>query len=117
MDGTTTALSDVILTQNAAKRVKVLRQQQGDETLMLRVAVDGGGCSGFQYRFDFASSVDDQDHRFETDGVVMLVDETSLPMLAGAEVDFVEELIGAAFQVRNPNATANCGCGTSFNVF
>ena len=111
------ATSTVTLTASAAARVKVLRTQQGDESLMLRVAVDGGGCSGFQYRFDFAKDAAEDDHRFETDDVVMLVDDASLPFLTGAEVDFVEELIGAAFQVKNPNATANCGCGTSFNVF
>lgn len=107
----------VSLSKSAAARVKVLRADQGDESLMLRVAVDGGGCSGFQYRFDFASQQADDDLAFETDGVVMLVDETSLPYLEGAEVDFVEELIGAAFQVKNPQATASCGCGTSFSVF
>ena len=117
MDGHKIQPTSVHLTTSAAARVKVLRAQQGDDTLMLRVAVDGGGCSGFQYRFDFAKMKKSDDYAFETDDVIMLIDEASLPFLTGAEVDFVDELIGAAFQVNNPNATANCGCGTSFNVF
>ncbi len=106
----------VTLTENAAKRVAHLRQLEGDDGLMLRVEVNGGGCSGFQYKIDFDSKVKDDDHKFERDGVYLLVDDVSLDLMDGAEVDFVEELIGASFQINNPNATASCGCGTSFNI-
>ena len=106
----------VILTENAAKRVAYLRELEGDDGLMLRVEVNGGGCSGFQYRIDFEKEVKADDHKFERDGVCLLVDDVSLNFMDGAEVDFVEELIGASFQINNPNATASCGCGTSFNI-
>ena len=100
----------------AARQVAALRKSQGDETLMLRVSVSGGGCSGFQYGFAFDRTVNDDDLTFERDGVTVVVDDVSLDLLNGAEVDFVEELIGASFQVRNPNASSSCGCGTSFSV-
>ena len=83
---------------------------------MLRVAVSGGGCSGFQYGFSFDDTVRDDDLTFERDGVKVVVDEVSLDLLAGAEIDYVEELIGASFQIRNPNATSSCGCGSSFAI-
>ena len=107
----------VILTPSAASRVKALRVMEGNDALHLRVSVLGGGCSGFQYKIDFDDTVHDDDSIFETDGVKLLVDETSMEFMEGAEVDFVEELIGAAFKINNPNATASCGCGTSFSVF
>ena len=107
----------VILTASAAARVKTLRDLEGNPGLHLRVAVLGGGCSGFQYKIDFDDAVKDDDQVFETDGVKLLVDETSMEFMEGAEVDFVEELIGAAFRINNPQATASCGCGTSFSVF
>ena len=100
----------------AARQVASLRKAQGDDTLMLRVSVSGGGCSGFQYGFAFDSLVNQDDRVFERDGVTVVVDDVSLDLLNGAEVDFVEELIGASFQVRNPNASSSCGCGTSFSV-
>ena len=100
----------------AARQVAALRKSQGDETLMLRVSVSGGGCSGFQYGFAFDRTVNDDDLTFERDGVTVVVDDVSLELLNGAEVDFVEELIGASFQIRNPNASSSCGCGTSFSV-
>ena len=105
------------LSQAAAARVALLRDAEGKPNLMFRLKVLGGGCSGFQYQFDFAETVAPDDRRIETDGVVMLVDEASLPFLEGAEEDYVEELIGASFRVTNPQATASCGCGTSFSVF
>ena len=116
MDGAADLQNQVILTQSAAKRVKVLREQQGDDSLMLRVAVDGGGCSGFQYGFALDAEQADDDLAVVRDGVTLLVDQISLMYLAGSEVDYVDELIGAAFQIRNPNATAQCGCGTSFSI-
>ena len=106
----------VSLSTAAAARVKELRRQQGDDGLMLRLTVSGGGCSGFQYGFGFDAAVNDDDHTFDHDGVTLLVDDVSLDLLNGAEVDYVDELIGASFQVRNPNATASCGCGTSFSI-
>ena len=104
------------LTASAAARVGELRRQQGDEGLMLRVTVSGGGCSGFQYGFSFDGAVGDDDLTFERDGVTLVVDDVSLDLLDGSEIDFVEELIGASFQVRNPNASSSCGCGTSFSL-
>ena len=83
---------------------------------MLRVAVNGGGCSGFQYEFAITGERNDDDFVIEKDGVTVLVDEISLNYLGGSEIDYAEELIGAAFKIKNPNATASCGCGTSFSV-
>jgi iron-sulfur cluster insertion protein len=100
----------------AARRVAELRKAQGDDGLMLRVSVSGGGCSGFQYGFGFDRAINEDDLTFERDGVTVVVDDVSLDLLNGAEVDFVEELIGASFQVRNPNASSSCGCGSSFAV-
>lgn len=104
------------ITESAARRVAELRATEGNERLMLRVAVDGGGCNGFQYRFDFDDAVNDDDTVFERDGVKVVVDEISLDFLGNAQVDFKQELIGSYFAVENPNATSNCGCGTSFSV-
>ena len=106
----------VSLSESAARRVEQLRQVEGDTALMLRVTVSGGGCSGFQYGFGFETQVQDDDHTFARDGVTLVVDDASLDLLDGSEVDFVEDLIGASFQVRNPNATSSCGCGTSFSI-
>ena len=106
----------VALTASAARQVAALRKTQGDEGLMLRVAVSGGGCSGFQYGFSFDDTRREDDHVFERDGVAVLIDDVSLDLLDGSEIDFVDELIGALFQVRNPNAASSCGCGTSFSI-
>src|SRR5215468_12134605 len=107
---------NVALSASAAKRIAELIAQEGDASLMLRLSVSGGGCSGFQYGFSFDNATQADDHLFERDGVKMVVDDTSLDLLAGAEVDFVEDLVGSSFQVRNPNATSSCGCGSSFSV-
>ena len=104
------------LTESAAKRIGELIALEGDASLMLRLTVSGGGCSGFQYSFSFDNATQADDHLFERSGVKMIIDDTSLDLLAGAEVDFVEDLVGSAFQVKNPNATSSCGCGTSFSV-
>lgn len=114
----TSTLDDraVMLSAGAARRITQLRKAQGNDRLMLRVAVSGGGCSGFQYGFSFDDTVGDDDRLFERDGVTLVVDDVSLDLLAGSEVDFVEELIGASFQIRNPNAASSCGCGTSFSI-
>jgi len=82
----------------------------------LRVAVEGGGCSGFSYKFDFAEAANDDDLVLKRDGAKVVIDEMSLEFLAGSEIDYVNELIGSAFKINNPNATANCGCGTSFSI-
>jgi len=106
----------VTLSTSAANRISALREQQGDPSLMFRVSVSGGGCSGFQYGFSFESNQSDDDVTVERDGVTMLVDSMSLQYLSGSEVDYVEDLVGASFQVKNPNAQSSCGCGTSFSI-
>ncbi len=106
----------VALTASAARRVAVLRDKDGNPDLRLRLTVSGGGCSGFQYAFAFDPAVNDDDHVFTRDGVDLVVDDVSLDLIAGAEVDFVEDLMGASFQIRNPNATSSCGCGNSFSL-
>lgn len=105
----------VALTESAARRVKVLNAQEGADK-MFRITVQGGGCSGFQYEFKLDDQLADDDRTFARDGAVLVTDETSLDLIAGSEIDFVEDLMGAYFQVRNPNATSSCGCGTSFAV-
>ena len=106
---------DLTLSENAARRIKAIAQSEG-RPLMLRVAVDGGGCSGFQYRFDLVDAVEDDDLKVERDGAAALVDVVSLALLKGSEIDFVDELSGAEFRVRNPNAKSSCGCGVSFSI-
>jgi iron-sulfur cluster insertion protein len=106
----------IVLTASAARRIAALRAREHAEDAFLRIAVSGGGCSGFQYGFSFDLQRNDDDHVFERDGVAVVVDEVSLGLLGGAEVDFVEDLMGAAFQVRNPNAASSCGCGNSFSI-
>lgn len=106
----------VSLTASAAKRVKELKAQENLPQAFLRLAVSGGGCSGFQYGFSFDEALQPDDRTFERDGVTLVVDETSLDLVKGAEVDFVEDMMGASFQVKNPNAASSCGCGNSFSV-
>ena len=107
---------EVTISESAAKRLAYLIEQEADPGLMLRVTVSGGGCSGYQYSFAFEAAVASDDRVFQRDGVKVVVDEVSLGLLAGSEIDYVEELVGAAFRVHNPKATANCGCGTSFSI-
>ena len=104
------------LTQNAARRIAILKTQENAEDAFLRIAVSGGGCSGFQYGFSFDDQRNEDDFVFERDGVGVVVDEVSLELLNGAEVDFVDDLMGASFQIRNPNAASSCGCGNSFSI-
>jgi iron-sulfur cluster assembly accessory protein len=108
-------VSDVTLTQNAAKRVAWIAQRQAKPPI-LRLAVDGGGCAGFTYKFELAERADQDDAVAETDGVKLVVDPISLDLVRGSAVDFVENLGGAAFRVTNPNAQSGCGCGSSFSV-
>jgi iron-sulfur cluster insertion protein len=106
----------IVVTENAARRIAMLRAQENAEDAFLRIAVSGGGCSGFQYGFSFDDQRNDDDVVFERDGVDIVVDDVSLGLLNGAEVDFVEDLMGASFQIRNPNAASSCGCGNSFSI-
>lgn len=103
------------LTPAAAKRVALIAQKQ-TKPAILRLSVEGGGCSGFQYKFDLADSPESDDTITETDGVRLVVDPVSLDLLGGSVVDFVESLGGAAFRVENPQAAAGCGCGSSFGI-
>jgi len=103
------------VTQNAAKRIAFLASKE-TRPVMMRVAVLGGGCSGFQYNFSFEEGRNEDDLVIERDGASVLVDSTSLELLKGSELDYVEEMVGSAFQVKNPNATSSCGCGNSFSV-
>ena len=103
------------LTEAAAARVSAIASKQG-KPAVLRLAVGGGGCSGFQYRFELADGPESDDLTSETDGVTLVVDPVSLDLVAGSKVDFVESLGGAAFQVENPQAAAGCGCGSSFGI-
>jgi iron-sulfur cluster insertion protein len=116
MNEISVASPEVVVTENAAKRIAAIMASEGDETLKLRIAVSGGGCSGFQYGFTLDDTINDDDRVFERAGAVVIIDETSLELLKGAEIDFVEDLAGAAFQIRNPNAQSSCGCGNSFSV-
>lgn len=103
------------LSPEAAKRVAWIAERQA-KPAMLRLSVEGGGCSGFQYKFDLAETAEADDNISETDGVKLLVDPISLDLVAGSTVDFVQSLGGAAFKVENPNASAGCGCGSSFGI-
>ena len=107
--------TDITMTERAARKIgEILRSEPSGA--MLRLSVMGGGCSGFQYKFDVEKTKADDDAIIVRDGVTMLVDSISLQYLAGSEVDFVEDLIGASFKVNNPQAKASCGCGTSFTL-
>jgi iron-sulfur cluster assembly accessory protein len=106
---------DIILTENAAKRVAWIAARQSKPAI-LRLAVDGGGCAGFTYKFELADDATSDDTIAETDGVKLVVDPVSLELVKGSAVDFVEDLGGAAFKVTNPNAQSGCGCGSSFSV-
>ncbi|NBB17174.1 iron-sulfur cluster insertion protein ErpA [Caulobacter sp. SLTY] len=105
----------ITLSQTAAARIRAIGEAEG-RPLMLRVAVDGGGCSGFQYRFDLVEAAEADDLRIERDGASALVDDISLGLLKGSEIDFIDELAGAEFKIRNPNAKSSCGCGVSFSL-
>ena len=106
--------SPLVLTDNAAKKVKDLIAEEENSGLMLRVYVSGGGCSGFQYGFTFEENAAADDMKVEKDGVTMLIDPLSFQYLAGAEIDYKEDLSGAQFVIKNPNAKTTCGCGSSF---
>lgn len=105
----------IVLSAGAAKRLARLSETEG-KALMLRVAVEGGGCSGFQYQLDLVETAEEDDLRIQTDGQTALIDPVSVPFLKGSEIAFVDELAGAQFVIRNPNAATSCGCGVSFSI-
>lgn len=109
------ANAPITLSDAAAARLASLSKSEG-KPVMLRVAVEGGGCSGFQYRMDLVDGPEDGDHTIENNGQSALVDDVSMAMLAGSEIDFIDELASAEFKVRNPNARTSCGCGVSFSI-
>ena len=106
---------NVTLSESAARRIKTLSKDEG-RPVMLRVAVNGGGCSGFQYEFGLVDSAEPEDVRVERDGAAAVVDLVSLVLLKGSEIDFVDELAVAQFRIHNPNAKSSCGCGVSFSI-
>ncbi|PKR90857.1 iron-sulfur cluster insertion protein ErpA [Pleomorphomonas diazotrophica] len=107
--------ANISMTAAAARRIaKVLEKQPGKTAL--RISVEGGGCSGFSYRFDLVEGQNADDIAVTRDGATVLIDEVSLPFMDGSEIDFVDDLMGQAFKINNPNATSSCGCGTSFAV-
>lgn len=114
-DMATITQPDIALTPAAAARVAAIAAKQGKPAI-LRLSVEGGGCSGFQYKFGFAERIEGDDIVAEVDGVRLVVDSISLDLVRGAQVDFVDSLGGAHFNVSNPNAASGCGCGTSFSV-
>ena len=107
-------MNSLTLSPSAAKRVAFIADKQG-RAAVLRLSVDGGGCAGFSYKFELGE-VEDDDAVTETDGVTLVVDSVSLDLVDGSQVDYVEDLGGAAFKVTNPNAASGCGCGSSFSV-
>lgn len=110
-----TASDSVVVTASAARRISEILAGEAPQSA-LRVSVEGGGCSGFQYRFDVTRDRNADDTIIQQDGATVLVDKVSLDYLSGARIDFVDDLIGAAFKIDNPHATASCGCGTSFSL-
>ena len=107
---------DITISDSAARRISELVAGEGNADLMLRVSISGGGCSGFQYGFSLDAEQNDDDLLFEHGGVKVVVDEVSLDYIKGAELDFIEEMIGSYFSLKNPNASSTCGCGSSFAV-
>ncbi len=106
---------NITITERAAKRINQIVSDQPDKSA-LRISVLGGGCSGFQYEFDLDDKRNEDDLEVTRDGASVLIDSVSLVYVLGSEIDFVDDLIGAQFQINNPNATASCGCGTSFSI-
>lgn len=110
-----TLAAEISMTASAARRIaRVLEKDPGK--IALRISVEGGGCSGFSYRFNLVDSQNPDDVAVSRDGATVLIDSVSLPFMDGSEIDFVDDLMGQSFQIKNPNATSSCGCGTSFSV-
>jgi iron-sulfur cluster insertion protein len=117
MNAVTEQIPDpLVFTESAASKVKQLIDEEGNPELKLRVFVSGGGCSGFQYGFTFDEAVNEDDTALQKSGVTLLIDPMSLQYLAGAEIDYQENVEGAQFVIKNPNATSTCGCGSSFTA-
>lgn len=105
------------LTDSAAQKIlSLIKEEPGPMPVMFRVMISGGGCSGFQYSFSLDTKCHEEDHVFEDHGIKIVVDEPSLALCEGAQIDYIEELIGASFQIQNPNASSSCGCGNSFSI-
>lgn len=115
-DVSVSASPSVTVTAAAARRIGQIMRDEGNPDLKLRVTVSGGGCSGYQYGFALDDVRTEEDLVLERDGVAVLIDSVSLDFLRGAEIDFVDELMGQSFRINNPNATSKCGCGSSFSV-
>ena len=113
---TTSSENELVFTDSAALKVKQLIDEENNQDLKLRVYISGGGCSGFQYGFTFDENFEEGDTRVENQGVTLLIDPMSIQYLAGAEIDYKEDLQGAQFIIRNPMAVTTCGCGSSFSV-
>ena len=111
----TDSLADVTLSDRAARRIARMLSREAGGTA-LRISVSGGGCSGFQYGFDLDPTRAPDDLIIERDGATVLIDPVSLPYMSGSEIDFVDDMMGQSFQIKNPHATASCGCGTSFSI-
>ena len=107
---------NMTISDSAAQRIGIMRQKQDNPKLMLRVRVLGGGCSGFQYELDFDDKTNADDVTVEKNGAVVVTDESSLPFLQNAVIDYEQTLMGSAFKIKNPNAASSCGCGNSFSV-
>ena len=115
-DANTGMPTPLVFTDSAAGKVRLLIEEEGNPGLKLRVFVQGGGCSGFQYGFTFDDAVNEDDTQFEKNGVTLLVDSMSFQYLVGAEIDYKEDINGSQFVIKNPNATTTCGCGSSFSA-
>ena len=111
----TTIENSITVSPAAAARINTIVEEEARNKL-LRVSVEGGGCSGFQYKFGLVAQSEEDDLVIEKDGATVLIDVISQPFLAGSEIDYVQELIGASFKIHNPNASSSCGCGTSFTI-
>ena len=107
-------MNNLLVTENAAK--KILELSKKKDKKMLRISVTGGGCQGFQYNLDMENSINEIDTVISKDGAKIIIDENSLKLIKGSEIDFVEDLIGSRFKINNPKATSSCGCGTSFSL-
>jgi iron-sulfur cluster insertion protein len=116
MNQVTATGASVALTKAAADRVRAMAAAEGQPGLMLRLAVSGGGCSGYSYNFSLDGEVTGDDRVFEAHGAKLVVDDVSLDLLNGAEIDYVDDLLAASFRINNPNASSTCGCGTSFSA-
>jgi iron-sulfur cluster insertion protein len=109
-------MSTITLTDGLVAQIKKLREKDSNPRLNLRVTVDSGGCQGFEYKFELSETINPDDEVFEKDGVGVIIDDISLPYMKDAVINYTDELIGAHFEVQNPNAKSSCGCGTSFSV-